>query len=312
MMDAPITRHSPSSGPASPDVWGLHDAETGSVQYVVACPLAREAALIDVVWDFDPKSFATSTRNVDRVLDLVAREGLTVTHILDTHPHADHFMASAILRDRTGASNAIGDKVREIAALWRDIYHMPDAFDPDRDFDRLLAHGDEFALGGLPVHVTLSPGHTLGSMTYRVGDGESAAAFVHDTLMYPDMGTARCDFPGGSATALWDSVQVILALPRDTRLFVGHDYGTDERSEPMWEATVAEHLAHNKHVHQGADRDGFIVMREARDATLSLPDRMLAALQVNLRGGRLPEPEADGHSYLRMPVDRFGLPGDAS
>ena len=298
----PIIRHSPSTAPGSPDVWGVYEPMTGSVQYVAACPATRKAALIDVVWDFDPKSFGTSTHSMERVLDLVAREGLSVEHVLDTHPHADHLMASAQLRERTGAPTAIGERVREIAELWRELYNAPNAFDPERDFDRLLADGDTFRIGELPVRVMLSPGHTLGSISFIVGGD---AAFVHDTLMYPDMGTSRCDFPGGSAADLWDSVQAILALPSDTRLFVGHDYGASGRDEPMWEATVAEHLARNKHVHAGADRGEFIATREARDATLKLPDRMLAALQINLRGGRLPDAEEDGNHYLKMPVNRF-------
>ena len=302
----PIVRHSPSLGPGSPDVWGIYEPATGSVQYVAACPAAKRAALIDVVWDFDPRSFGTATRSMDRVLDHVAREGLSVEHVLDTHPHADHLMASAQVKERTGAPTAIGEKVVEIAELWRGIYGEPDAFDPARDFDRLLADGDAFAIGDLPVRVMLSPGHTLGSISFVVGEGNGRAAFVHDTLMYPDMGTSRCDFPGGSAADLWDSVRSILALPADTRLFVGHDYGAEGRDEPMWEATVAEHLACNKHVHGGADRAEFIATREGRDATLALPDRMLAALQINLRGGRLPPAGADGHHYLKLPVNRFG------
>lgn len=304
-LDQPVIRHSPSLGAGSPDVWGIYEPVTGSVQYIAACPATRRAAVIDVVWDFDPKSFGTATHSMDHVLDLVEREGLSVEHVLDTHPHADHWMASAHLKERTGAPTAIGEKVREICELWRDLYNEPDAFDADRDFDRLLADGDTFAIGELPVKVLLSPGHTLGSITFIVGDTKRRAAFVHDTLMYPDMGTSRCDFPGGSAAQLWDSVQDILALPADTRLFIGHDYGAEGRDEPMWEATVAEHLERNKHVHRDADRDEFINTRESRDATLALPDRMLAALQVNLRGGRLPNAERDGRHYLKMPVNRF-------
>ena len=300
-----VTRHSPSMGPGSPDIWGVHDPVTGSVQYVVADPVSRRAALVDVVWDFDARSFATSTDSMDRVLDLVEREGLRVEHVLDTHPHADHLMASAQLRERTGAPTAIGERVREIADLWSGLYNAPDLFDPDRDFDRLLADGDAFAIGELPVRVMLSPGHTLGSITFLVGQGEGAAALVHDTLMYPDMGTSRCDFPGGSAADLWNSIQAILALPDATRLFVGHDYGAEGRDAPMWEATVAEHKARNRHVREGTDRSEFIATRERRDATLALPARMLAALQVNLRGGRLPDAEDDGGNYLKMPVNRF-------
>jgi len=296
-----VVRHSPSRGPGSPDVWGLYEPDTGSIQYVCADPATKRAAVIDVVWNFNPKSYATATDSMDQVLDLVAREGLTVEWVLDTHPHADHWMASAHLKARTGAPTAIGERVRTIAGLWSGIYNMPDAFDPDRDFDRLFADGDTFRIGDLEVRVMLSTGHTLGSITYVAGD----AAFVHDTLMYPDSGTSRCDFPGGSAAELWDSLQAILSLPSETRLFVGHDYGKGDRDEPMWEATVAEHKASNVHVKDGTVREDWIATREARDKTLALPDRMLAALQVNLRGGRLPKPESDARSYLKLPVDYF-------
>ena len=297
----PVVRHSPSTGPGSPDVWGVYEPDTGSIQYVCADPATRRAALIDVVWNLDPRSLATSTDSIERVLALVEREGLEVEWVLDTHPHADHLMASSILKGRTGAPNAIGEKVAEVAGLWREIYHEPDAFDPARDFDRLFADGDAFPIGELEARVTLSPGHTLGSITYAVGD----AAFVHDTLMQPDAGTARADFPGGSAAALWDSIRTILDRPAGTRLFVGHDYGADGRDEPAWEATVAEHREGNVHVRDGVAREAWIERREARDATLALPERMLAALQVNLRGGRLPEAESDGRHYLKMPLERF-------
>ena len=295
------TRYSRSRGAGSPDVWGVHDSATGAVQYVLACPATRKAALIDVVRDFDPASARTGSRSAERVLELVEREGLDVVWILDTHPHADHLMAAALLKERTGAPIAIGEKVREIAELWRELYHLPDAFDPERDFDRLFADGERFVVGELEVRVVLSPGHTLGSITYVAND----AALVHDTLMHPDSGSARADFPGGSTIALWDSIQAILALPADTRLFVGHDYGGEDRDEPAWEATVAEHLDRNVHVKAGTTREAFVATREERDAILSLPDRMLAALQVNLRGGRLPAEESDGRHYLKVPVDRF-------
>lgn len=296
-----VVRHSPSRGPGSPDVWGIYEPDTGSVQYVCADPGTNKAALIDIVWNFDPKNYATDTGSMDQILDLVQREGLEVEWVLDTHPHADHVMASANLKERTGAPIAIGEKVREIAVLWRDIYNMPDAFDPDRDFDRLFAAGETFRIGDLEVRVMLSPGHTLGSITYLCGD----AAFVHDTLMYPDAGTSRADFPGGAAEQLWHSIQDLLALPGETRLFVGHDYGANGRDEPAWEATVDEHRAQNVHVRDGADREEWIGRRQERDRTLPLPDRMLAALQINLRGGRLPEAESDGRHYLKLPVNRL-------
>ena len=295
-----FTRHSPSTGPASPDVWGLYEKDTGSIQYVAACPRTRKAALIDVVLDFDPRAARTSTDSAQAVLDLVAREGLEVAMVLDTHPHADHMTAAAWLKEQTGAPTAIGAKVSDIAAIWRDLYNLPDAFDPASDFDQLLAEDDTFAIGDLEFRVMLSPGHTLGSITFVAGD----AAFVHDTLMYPDSGSARADFPGGTSAELWDSIQAILALPGDTRLFVGHDYGKGGR-DPAWEATVAEHKAKNIHVKDGTTKPEFVRTRDERDATLALPDRMLHALQVNLRGGRLPPVEADGHSYFKIPANKF-------
>jgi glyoxylase-like metal-dependent hydrolase (beta-lactamase superfamily II) len=300
-LDEPIVRHSPSSGAHSPDVWGIYEPDTGSIQYICANPATKKAALIDVVLNFDPASYAIDTRSMEQVLDLVEEHGLSVEWVFDTHPHADHLMASSRLKQRTGAPNAIGEKVREIAELWRAIYNTPDGFEPARDFDRLFADGDSFKLGDLDMRVMLSPGHTLGSITYVCGD----AAFVHDTFMQPDSGTARADFPGGSTEALWNSLQAILALPGDTRLFVGHDYGAEGRDEPAWEATVNDHKAHNVHVKDGTDRADYIKTREERDATLSVPDRMLAALQINLRAGQLPEAEDDGAHYLKIPVDKF-------
>ena len=252
--------------------------------------------------DFDPKHARTATRSADEILKFVRERGLTVEWILDTHPHADHFMATAYLKAKLGAKQAIGEKVRDIAELWRGFYHLPDAFDVDADFDRLFADAETFKLGTLDVRVMLSPGHTLGSITFAVGGD---AAFVHDTLMVPDSGSSRADFPGGDAAVLYRSIQAILALPRETRLFVGHDYGKGGR-EPQWEATVAEHKAANIHVKDGMTQAEFVKVRTERDKTLPLPDRMLHALQVNLRGGRLPDPENDGASYFQdSPPDRF-------
>lgn len=296
-----VVVHSPSAGTGSPDVWGIYEPDTGSIQYICADPATKQAALIDVVWNLDPQSCRFSTGSLEQVLDLVRENGLTVQWILDTHPHADHVMASALLKLRTGAPTAIGEKVRDIAGLWAELYNLPDAFDPARDFDHLFSAGETFALGDLQVRVMLSPGHTLGSITYVCGD----AVFAHDTLMQPDVGTSRADFPGGSSEQLWESIQEILALPAESRIFVGHDYGTDSRDEPAWQASVAEHRARNRHVKDGTRREDWIKMRDARDATLPLPTRILAALQVNLRGGRLPPAEADGNHYLKIPANRF-------
>ncbi|MEC9368545.1 MAG: MBL fold metallo-hydrolase [Pseudomonadota bacterium] len=294
------TRTSASRGAGSPEITGFYEPDTGSIQYVLADPATGRCALIDVVLNFDPKACRTSTVSAQQILDFVKKRGLTVDWILDTHPHADHFMAGAWLKEKLGAPQAIGEKVRDIAILWRKLYNKPDAFDADRQFDRLLADAETFDVGTIPVRVMLSPGHTLGSITFVAGD----AAMVHDTLMYPDSGSSRCDFPGGSAHDLFASIQNILALPEETRLFVGHDYCKGGR-EPMWEASVAEHKASNIHVKSGTSEADYVKVREARDATLALPDRMLHALQVNLRGGRLPEAEDDGNSYLKLPLNRF-------
>lgn len=297
-----FTRTSPSTGPGSPRVDGFYDKNTGSIMYVVSDPETGKAALIDVVRDFDTNAARLSNESADEILEFVAREGLDVVWILDTHPHADHVMAQAYLKEKLGAPTAIGEKVRDIAALWRDIYHLPDAFDPDRDFDHLFADGDTFRIGNLEVRVMLSPGHTLGSITYVVGD----AAFVHDTFMHVDAGTTRADFPGGSSTDLYASLMAILDLPDDTRLFVGHDYPpVGDRTDPAWEASVATHRAQNKHLGGGVSEAEFREIRDARDATLSLPSQMLYALQMNLRGARLPAPEADGQSYLKIPANKF-------
>ncbi len=286
----------------SPEVVGFFDDKTFSVQYVCIDTATDRCAIIDPVLDYDEKSASTGTASADAILELVRDRGLSVDWILDTHPHADHVMASAHLKERTGAPNAIGALVPEIAKIWADLYNLPNAFDPDRDFDRLFADGDSFALGGLDVRVMLHPGHTLGSISYVIGD----AAFVHDTLMHVDSGTSRADFPGGSSKDLWDSLQSILSLPDDTRLFVGHDYPpVGDRKDPAWEATVARHKAANKHLGGGTTEAAFRKLRDDRDATLKLPDRMLYALQVNLRGGRLATPEADGHSYFKIPANKF-------
>ncbi|MWD27119.1 MBL fold metallo-hydrolase [Aquicoccus sp. SCR17] len=293
---------SPSRGEGSPRVECFYDKPSGSCQYIVVDEATKKGALIDVVADFDTSAARLRHDSAQEILDFAKSEGIEIEWVLDTHPHADHMMASAWLKEKSGAPNAIGDKVRDIARLWRDLYHMPDAFDPDRDFDRLFADGESFALGDLEVQVILSPGHTLGSITYVIGD----AAFVHDTFMAVDVGTSRADFPGGSSSELYDSLTRLLALPDETRLFHGHDYPpVGDRKDPAFFATVAEQKADNPHVGAGRSREEYCRIRDERDATLDLPDRMLHALQVNLRGGRLPEPEADGKSYFKIPANRF-------
>jgi len=289
--------------PETPEVTGFHDPRTGSIQYVVADPATRACAIIDPVHDFDEKSGQTSTRNADRLLAFVAEKGYRLAWILDTHPHADHFSAAAYLKAKTGAATAIGAKVTEVQALWKDFYNWPNFPADGSQWDRLFADGERFKLGDLDVAVMHSPGHTLASVTYVVGD----AAFIHDTLFMPDSGTARADFPGGSAKALWRSIQAILALPDETRLFTGHDYQPAGR-EAAWESTVAEQKARNIHLTKYPTEEAFVAAREARDRTLPMPKLILHALQVNTNGGRLPEPEANGRRYLKIPLDLLSAP----
>ncbi|AYM83293.1 MULTISPECIES: bifunctional sulfur transferase/dioxygenase Blh [Agrobacterium] len=282
---------------AVPHVKAFFDPRTWSVQYVVSDPATKRCAIIDPVYDFDEKSGATGTMNADAILDYVASQGLSVEWILDTHPHADHFSAAHYLKQKTGAPTAIGAKVTGVQRLWQEKYNWPDLETDGSQWDRLFEAGDRFDIGSLEARVLFSPGHTLASVTYVVGD----AAFVHDTLFMPDSGTARADFPGGSARELWASIQDILTLPDETRLFTGHDYQPGGRA-PKWESTVGEQKRSNPHL-AGMTEEGFIRLRETRDRTLPMPKLILHALQVNIRGGRLPEPEANGKRYLKFPLD---------
>lgn len=286
----------------NPIVASFWDKPTGSWQYVFHDPATMKGAIVDPVLDFDPLSGATGTGNAERILDYVRGTGIEVEWVLDTHPHADHFSAAPWLAARLpGARTGIGERVVGVQKLWKGIYHLGDDLPEDgSQWDRLFADGDEFMVGEVPVRVLFSPGHTLASVTYVAGD----AAFVHDTLMMPDSGSSRADFPGGSSHDLYQSIQRILSLPPETRLFVGHDYAPNGR-EPLCEATVAEHRAANVHFASDPTEAAFREVRDARDATLPLPRLMLAALQVNIRGGRVPDPEANGRSYLKIPLDQF-------
>lgn len=278
----------------------LHDKRTSSFQYIVVDEASGSAAIIDPVLDYDPQAGATSTANADILLDYVRSKNLRVEWLLDTHPHADHFSAAPYLAGKTGAKTAIGEKVVSVQKLWQDIYCLDDLPTDGSQWDQLFANGDHFQIGGLEARVMLSPGHTLASISYVVGD----AAFVHDTLMMPDSGTSRADFPGGDATALYHSIRAILDLPPETATYVGHDYGKNGR-EVVGRSTVAEQRRSNIHVHDGIEEAEFVATRRERDGTLPLPDLMLAALQVNIRGGRLPDPEKCGRSFLKIPLNLF-------
>lgn len=283
---------------ARPHVKGFFDERTFSIQYVVADPETKKCVIVDPVLDFDEKSGATSTQNAHAILAYIKEEGFEVDWILDTHPHADHFSSAQYLKNKTGAPTAIGEKVVEVQKLWKGIYNLPDFPDDGSQWDKLFSEGETFKVGNIPAKVLFSPGHTLASITYVIGD----AAFVHDTLFMPDSGTARADFPGGSASRLYKSIMEILSLPDQTRIFTGHDYQPGGR-KPAWESTVAEQKAKNTQISKCKTEAEFVKVREARDRTLAMPKLILHALQVNMNGGRLPQPEANGKRYLKFPLD---------
>ena len=302
-MTAERTVSASAAATPKPLVTGFYDARTNSIQYVVADPATRACAIIDPVLDYDEKSGSTATHSADAILNHVRAHGLTVAWILDTHPHADHFSAAGYLKGVTGAPTAIGAHVVDVQRLWKTIYGLPGTFPTNgSQWDRLFADGEEFRIGELDAKVMLSPGHTLCSITYVIGD----AAFIHDTLFMPDSGTARADFPGGDAGRLWRSIQAILALPDKTRLFTGHDYQPDGRLL-AFESTVMQQKRENAHT-QVADEVAFVELRTNRDRTLPMPKLILHALQVNIRGGRLPPADDNGQAFLTIPLNGLGTP----
>jgi len=288
------------AAPANPDVAAYYDEPTGSVTYLVVDPGTNRAAIIDPVLDYDEKAGRVSSTSADALLADIRKRNLKVDWILDTHPHADHLTALAYLKDKLGAPTAIGEKVVEVQKLWRDIYNVPDFPTNGKQWDRLFRDGDTFNIGGLSARVMYSPGHTLASITYLIGD----AVFMHDTLFQPDSGTAHCDFPAADATQLYHSIMAILALPDDTRLYTGHDYRPGGRPA-QWQSTVAEQKRDNIHFKSKPSCEEFVRMRQARDRTLTMPKQILHALQVNLRAGALPPTENDGRHYLKIPLNRL-------
>lgn len=287
-----------ASASSSPRIQAFFDEATFTVTYLVSDPGSGEAAVIDPVLDYDHRSGRVSAASADRVLQAIAGQGLALRWILETHAHADHLSAAPYLKARTGAPVAIGEHIREVQAIFAPVFHALDVAGDGREFDRLLRDGEVLALGALQIQVLHTPGHTPACVSYRVGD----AVFVGDTLFMPDYGTARADFPGGSARQLYRSIRRLLALPLETRLFLCHDYLAPGREAYAWETTVAAQRARNVHVHEGVDEDAFAALREKRDATLAAPALLLPSVQVNMRAGRLPPAEADGVSYLRIPV----------
>jgi glyoxylase-like metal-dependent hydrolase (beta-lactamase superfamily II) len=284
---------------SAPSVTAFFDEATFTVTYVAADPGSARAAIIDPVLDYDPASGRTSTASADAVAAFVSDNGLTVDWVLETHVHADHLSAAPYLRDKLGGRIAIGRNVAAVQQTFKDVFNLQDLATDGSQFDHLFDDGDEFEVGSIAGSIIGTPGHTPACITYVVGD----AAFVGDTLFMPDFGTARTDFPGGDAGMLYDSIQKILSLPDSTRLFMCHDYKAPGRDEFAWQTTVAEQRASNVHVNGKVTRDEFVALREGRDAELGMPKLILPSIQVNVRAGRLPEPEANGVSYLKIPLD---------
>jgi glyoxylase-like metal-dependent hydrolase (beta-lactamase superfamily II) len=284
---------------SAPAVTAFFDEATFTVTYVVADPGSAHAAVIDPVLDYDPASGRTSTPSADAVAAFVADNGLTVDWILETHVHADHLSAAPYLKRKLGGRIAIGRNVATVQETFKGVFNLDDLATDGSQFDHLFDDGDKFEVGSIAGSIIGTPGHTPACITYVVGD----AAFVGDTLFMPDFGTARTDFPGGDAGMLYDSIQKILSLPRDTRLFMCHDYKAPGRDQFAWETSVAEQRAANVHVNGSVSRGEFVAMRERRDAELCMPKLILPSIQVNVRAGRLPEPEANGVSYLKIPLD---------
>ncbi|AMJ57322.1 MULTISPECIES: MBL fold metallo-hydrolase [Stenotrophomonas] len=287
---------------SSPLVEPFYDKDTGTFSYVVYDQTGGMAVIIDPVLDYEPAGARTSTASADVLLAFVRSKLLTVAWILETHAHADHLSAAGYLADQLQAPVAIGRGIVQVQQHFKALFGLGDEFIADgHQFDRLFDDGDTFNVGALNARVIATPGHTDDGLTYVIGD----AAFVGDTVFAADTGTARCDFPGGDAQRLYASIQRILSLPGDTRIFLCHDYpGTRREAHAL--TSIDEQKQHNLHLKDGTDAPTFVQMREQRDATLPVPKLILPALQVNIRGGRLPEPDANGVRYLRLPLDQIG------
>jgi glyoxylase-like metal-dependent hydrolase (beta-lactamase superfamily II) len=282
-----------------PDVKAFFDEATFTVSYIVSDPATGRAAIIDPVLDFEQASGRTSTASADSIIAFVNKNKLAVDWILETHVHADHITGAPYLKRKLGGQTAIGSHVTDVQAAFKPVFNLLDLETDGRQFDRLFFDSDSFEIGSIEARVISTPGHTPACITYVIGD----SAFVGDTLFMPDFGTARTDFPGGCAAELYASIQKILALPADTRLFMCHDYKAPGRDEYAWETTVAEQLAGNIHIGNGVSQEDFVAMRESRDSQLGMPKLLLPSIQVNVRAGELPAPEDNDVRYLKIPLD---------
>jgi len=285
-----------------PVVKGFFDSATFTVSYVVSDETRKRCAIIDSVRDYDPASGRTSTCSADKIISYINANDLRVDWILETHAHADHLSAAPYLQEKLGGTTAIGEHIGDVQKIFKGVFNEDDAFPVDgRQFDVLFKDEAVFDIGSIEAKVLATPGHTPACVTYVVGD----AAFVGDTLFMPDYGTARCDFPGGDARTLYKSIQRILSLPPKSRLFLCHDYLTPTRTSHAWETTVKEQADSNIHIHRGISEDAFVTMRDTKDASLDLPALIIPSIQVNIRAGHFPEPESNGVSYLKVPIDRL-------
>jgi glyoxylase-like metal-dependent hydrolase (beta-lactamase superfamily II) len=284
-----------------PEVTAFFDEATNTVSYTVKDPASRACAVYDSVMDIDYAAGRISYKSADAIIRHVEDNGLNVEWLIETHAHADHLSGAPYLKDKIGGKLGIGANIKIVQEVFGKIFNEGTEFQRDgSQFDRLFEDGDTYTIGGLNAFAMLTPGHTPACMTHVVGD----AALVGDTLFMPDGGTARADFPGGDARVLYRSIMRVLALPPETRLFMCHDYGPNGR-DIMWETTVAEERAHNIHVRDGVSEDDFVKMRTARDQTLALPKLIIPSIQVNIRGGNLPEPDADGKRQLKVPINEL-------
>ena len=284
----------------SPAITAFFDEATNTISYIVADPATKMAAIVDSVLDYDAASGRTSTDSADAIIAEVERQDLTIEWLLETHAHADHLSAAPYLQEKLGGKLAIGREITHVQNVFGKLFNHGTEFARDgSQFDHLFDDGDTFHIGALQAEVMHVPGHTPADMAYIIGD----AAFIGDTLFMPDYGTARCDFPGGDAQTLYRSIRRLLSLPEETRLFLCHDYLPEGRETYAWETTVGAQRATNIHVHDGIDEAGFVAMRTTRDATLSVPKLIVPSVQVNIRGGRMPEPEDNGVSYIKVPVN---------
>ncbi len=284
--------------PGKPEIRGFFDEPTNTVSYLVWDPATKDGVVIDPVLNFDHRSGEATVHSADAVLAEAGRLGVKIGMVLETHAHADHLSGAPYIKLKTGAKVAIGEHIKDVQKIFRPVFNATDVSGDGSEFDHLFKDGERFAIGKLDAEAMYTPGHTPACVSYKIGD----AVFVGDTLFMPDFGTARADFPGGDAHALYRSIRRILSLPPETRLFMCHDYKAPGRDQYAWETTVAEERARNVHVREGVSEEEFVKMREARDKTLATPLLLIPSIQVNIRAGKLPPAEANGVRYLKVPV----------